>query len=302
MTMYDIIIVGAGTAGLSAAVYGTRAGKQVLILEEKVYGGQIINASEVENYPGIPHISGYEFAENLYQQATDLGAELRYEKVLSIQEENDFKTVRTGRTEYRCRAVILAGGARNRKLHLEREEELTGAGISYCATCDGAFCRGKEAAVVGGGNTALEDTLFLSGYCKRVYLIHRRETFRGEEKLAAAVRKRENVELLLESQVIRAGGRERLTSVTVRHDPSGERKELPVAMLFIAIGQEPDNRTFSNLVRLDEHGYIVAGEDCITSAKGVFAAGDCRTKTVRQLATAAADGAVAALAACSYME
>lgn len=300
--MYDIIIVGAGTAGLSAAVYGMRAGKQVLILEEKIYGGQIINASEVENYPGIPHISGYEFAENLYKQATDLGAELRYEKVLGIQEEEGLKRVRTGRAEYVCRTVILAGGAKNRKLHLEREEELTGAGISYCATCDGAFCRGKEAAVAGGGNTALEDALFLSGYCKKVYLIHRRKTFRGEEKLAAAVREKGNVELLLESQVISVCGRERLSSVTVRHDPTGESRELPVAMLFIAIGQAPDNQAFSNLVRLDGYGYIIAGEDCITSAKGVFAAGDCRTKTIRQLATAAADGAVAALAACSYME
>ena len=161
--MYDMIIIGAGTAGLTAAVYGVRAGRRVLVLEEKVYGGQILSAVEVENYPGIRRISGYEFAENLYRQATELGAELKYEKALKIQEKKGEKLVVTGRAGYPCRTVILATGARNRKLGLDREEELTGRGISYCATCDGAFYRGKDTAVVGGGNTALEDALFLSG-------------------------------------------------------------------------------------------------------------------------------------------
>lgn len=300
--MYDLIIVGAGTAGLSAAIYGVRAGKCVLLLEEKVYGGQIISASAVENYPGIRHISGYEFAEELHRQATELGAELKYEKVREIRKHSSFMTVKTGRGAYDCRAVILATGAKNRQLQVEREKELTGAGVSYCATCDGAFCKGKNAAVVGGGNTALEDAVFLSGYCQKVYLIHRRKEFRGEERLIQTLRGKENVELMLESQVVRLNGERHLESVVVRNDRTGKERELSVTALFIAIGQVPDNRAFADLVSLDAYGYIEAGEDCRTSSEGIFAAGDCRTKTVRHLATAAADGAAAAVAACSYIQ
>lgn len=300
--MYDLIIVGAGTAGLSAAIYGVRAGKSVLLLEEKVYGGQIISASAVENYPGIRHISGYEFAEELHRQATELGAELKYEKVREIRKHSGFMTVKTGRGAYDCRAVILATGAKNRQLQVEREKELTGSGVSYCATCDGAFCKGKNAAVVGGGNTALEDAVFLSGYCQKVYLIHRRKEFRGEERLIQTLRGKENVELVLESQVVCLNGERHLESVVVRNDRTGKERELSVAALFIAIGQVPDNRAFADLVSLDAYGYIEAGEDCRTSSEGIFAAGDCRTKTVRQLATAAADGAAAAVAACSYIQ
>jgi thioredoxin reductase (NADPH) len=273
--MYDLIIVGAGTAGLSAAIYGVRAGKCVLLLEEKVYGGQIISASAVENYPGIRHISGYEFAEELHRQATELGAELKYEKVREIRKHSGFMTVKTGRGAYDCRAVILATGAKNRQLQVEREKELTGAGVSYCATCDGAFCKGKNAAVVGGGNTALEDAVFLSGYCQKVYLIHRRKEFRGEERLIQTLRGKENVELMLESQVVRLNGERHLESVVVRNDRTGKERELSVTALFIAIGQVPDNRAFADLVSLDAYGYIEAGEDCRTSSEGIFAAGDC---------------------------
>ena len=299
--MYDIIIVGAGTAGLTAAIYGVRAGRRVLVLEEKVYGGQIMSASEVENYPGIRNISGYEFAEGLYRQAADLGAELRFEKVCRIQEGADFKTVYTAKSKYECRTVILATGARNRKLGVEREEELTGSGVSYCATCDGAFYRGRDVAVVGGGNTALEDALFLSAYCRTVYLIHRRKQFRGEEKLLAAARAKKNIVWIIESRVTALKGEARLEAVVTEENGTGKRRELPAEALFIAIGQEPDNRAFSGLVTLDEHGYIAASEDTLTSSEGIFAAGDCRTKTVRQLTTAAADGAAAGLAACSFL-
>lgn len=298
--MYDLVIVGAGTAGLSAAIYGVRAGKQVLLLEKEVYGGQIISAAEVENYPGIRRISGYEFAENLYQQAKELGAELKYEKAVRIEEKDGEKTVVTNRSRYVCRAVILATGVKKRRLGLEREEELTGAGVSYCATCDGAFYKGKDTAVAGGGNTALEDALFLSGYCRKVYLIHRRDRFRGEEKLVRALREKENVVMLMESEVICLNGKERLESVTVKDKNTETAEELPVNGLFIAVGQEPDNQAFSETVRLDRYGYVEAGGDCRTSSAGIFTAGDCRTKEVRQLATAAADGAVAALAACAY--
>ncbi len=296
--MYEIVIIGAGTAGLTAAVYGCRAGRRVLLLEENIYGGQIVNAAEVENYPGIPQISGYEFAENLYRQATELGAEFRYEKVHKIEVQGKEKTVVTNRQKYTAKAVILATGAKNRHLGIAREEELIGKGVSYCAACDGAFYRGRDVAVVGGGNTALEDAQFLAGICRSVYLIHRRKHFRGEDRLLQKLRKKENVHLVLDSEVVGLEGEERLAFVAVRRTDTKEEQILPVAGLFIAIGQIPDNHAFSSLVNLDENGYIQALEDCRTSAEGIFAAGDCRTKEVRQLATAAADGAVAALAAC----
>lgn len=299
--MYDIVIVGAGPAGLSAAIYGVRAGKSVLVLEEKIYGGQIINTPEVENYPGIRKISGYEFAENLYQQAMDLGAELKFEKAVKITDQGKTKTVVTDRGEYLCGSVILATGAKNRHLGVEREQELTGAGISYCATCDGAFYKGKDVAVVGGGSTALEDARFLSGYCRTVWIIHRRDTFRGEERLVQALKDRDNIRYVMDSVPVRLNGEGHLESVTVKNKNTGEETELPVAGLFIAIGQEPDNQAFADLAELDPKGYIRASEDCRTGTEGIFTAGDCRTKEVRQLATAAADGAVAALAACAYL-
>lgn len=300
--MYDLIVIGAGIAGMTAAIYGQRAGKRVLLLEEKGYGGQIISASEVENYPGIPKISGYELAENLYQQVTELGTDVRYEKAIQIQQDGEEKKVRTNRAEHQGKSVILATGAKNRLLGIPREKELTGAGISYCATCDGAFFRGKDVAVVGGGNTALEDAGFLSGYCKRVYLIHRRAEFRGEQRLLQALKKRENVQWVLENQVIALHGEKHVEAITTAHVQTKEEHTFSVSALFIAIGQIPDNGAFADVVELDAAGYIKASEDCRTKTAGVFTAGDCRTKAVRQLATAAADGAVAALSACTQME
>lgn len=301
VSLYDVVIVGAGTAGLTAAIYAVRAGRTVLVLEEKVYGGQIINTPEVENYPGIRQISGYEFAENLYRQAVDLGAEVRYEKAVKLESGISRKKIVTNRSEYVCGSVVLATGARNRLLGVEREQELVGKGISYCASCDGAFYRGKDVAVVGGGNTALEDALFLSNYCNRVTIIHRRYQFRGEARIVEHLKKKENVRFFMDSQVIRLLGEERLRSVLVRNKVTGEEQELEVSGLFIAIGQIPDNQAFAELVTLDENGYVVASEDCCTNVPGIYAAGDCRTKHVRQLTTAAADGAVAALAACEYL-
>ena len=299
--MYELVIAGAGTAGLTAAVYGCRAGRSVLLLEENMYGGQIVNAPEVENYPGIPRISGYDFAENLHRQAMELGAEFRYEKVQEVKDQGKEKMVVTNRQEYTAKAVILATGAKNRHLGIPREEELTGKGVSYCAACDGAFYRGRDVAVAGGGNTAMEDALLLSASSRSVYLIHRRKTFRGEDRLLQVLKEKENVHLILDSEVVRLEGEDRLSSVTVRRTDTGEERMLPVSGLFVAIGQVPDNRAFSGLVQLDEKGYIQASENCRTSAAGIFAAGDCRTKEVRQLTTAAADGAAAALAACAEM-
>ena len=299
--MYDLVIIGAGTAGMTAAVYGRRAGREVLVLEEKVYGGQIISAVEVENYPGIPKVSGYDFAEQLFKQAQNLGAEFRYERAEKIIDQEGEKIVVTGRQRYQARTVILATGAKNRPLGVEREEELTGKGVSYCATCDGAFYRGKDVAVVGGGNTALEDATFLSGYCRRVYAIHRRAEFRGEARLLEALKKKDNVDFLLNCQVIALEGEERLSAVVVCQTDTEETSRHEVDGLFIAVGQAPDNQAFADQAALDAYGYIEAGEDCRTKTPGVFAAGDCRAKGVRQLTTAAADGAVAALAACAYL-
>lgn len=299
----DIIVIGAGTAGLTCAIYGLRAGKRVLVFEEKMYGGQIVNTPSVENYPGYKNISGFEFANNLYEQAKTLGMEYRNERVIDIKcdetKGDDIKTVITENGEYDARAVVIATGAKNRMLGLEREEELTGKGVSYCATCDGAFFKGRDVAVVGGGNTALEDALFLSNYCSKVYVIHRRDEFRGDKSDVDKLGTKENVELVLNSTVEELLGEDKLEGIRVRNAADDKLTELKVAGVFIAVGQMPDNERFRSIVELDEKGYIVAGEDCRTGADGIFAAGDCRTKSVRQLVTAAGDGAVAGLGASS---
>ena len=306
--MYDIMIVGAGTAGLSAAIYGVRAGKSVLVLEAKSYGGQIVNSPEVENYPGIAKISGYEFAKNLYEQAVGLGAEYRQERVLRIENRPDTETknvyAKNSAEEeicYETKTVILATGAKNRPLGVEREQEFIGAGVSYCATCDGMFFRGRDVAVVGGGSTALEDALFLANYCSKVIVIHRRDEFRGETRLVQTLQGKENVEFVLGAVVTGLLGEQMLAGVKVRNVKTGDITELAVSGVFVAIGQMPDNGPFAENVKLDERGYIQASEDCKTETPGIFTAGDCRTKAVRQLTTAASDGAVAALAACEYI-
>ena len=300
--MNDIIIVGAGPAGLTAAIYALRAGKSVLLLEAKNYGGQIVNTPDIENYPGLKHVSGFEYATALYEQASGFGAEIEYETVTGIENNGDVKTVLTeSGNKYEARAVIIATGAKNRHMGVDREEKLIGKGISYCATCDGAFFRGKDVAVYGGGNTALSDALFLSNYCRTVYLIHRRDEFRGSDADVQKVKERENVKFVLNSTVERLNGEPVLSSVTVKDKISGELSDIEVNGLFVAIGQEPDNAAFENVVTLDGKGYIDAPESCITKTEGIYTAGDCRVKEVRQLTTAAADGAVAALAACSRM-
>ena len=287
--MYDMIIIGAGTAGLSAAIYGVRAGKSVLVLEGENYGGQIINSPEVENYPGIAKISGFEFATGLYEQAQNLGAVIAFEAVSRVEKTGRDFVVYTDERELPCHSVILATGAKNRPLGLEREMELIGAGVSYCATCDGAFFRNQVTAVVGGGSTALEDAEFLSSYCSKVYLIHRRDAFRGEQWLVENLRKKENVEFVLNSVVTEILGENGVEGIRVKDKVTGEERKLEINGLFVAIGQMPDNHAFEALVELDESGYIRALEDCKTSEPGIFAAGDCRTKTVRQLTTAASE-------------
>ena len=301
--MFDVLIIGAGPAGLSAAIYVERAGKHAACLEAMSVGGQIVNTPEIANYPGIKATSGFDFSMALYEQATELGAEVIYEKAVGIRTlESGIKevTAESGKS-YEARAVIIATGAKNRHLGIDREEELLGRGVSYCATCDGAFFKGKDVAVNGGGNTALEDALFLTNYCNKVYIIHRRDEFRGEPKNLEAVKTKDNIEFVLNATVNELRGEKSLESVVVKDKISGEEREIPVQGLFIAIGQEPDNKDFENVAELDAAGYVAADESCKTKTEGVFVAGDCRTKNVRQLTTAASDGAVAALAACEYL-
>ncbi len=299
--MKDIIIIGAGPAGITAAIYGLRAGCSVLLFEQQSYGGQIVNTPDIENYPGLKHVSGFEYATTLYEQAVGFGAEIEYEKVLSVEDKGDHKTVTTDGGSYEAKTVIIATGAKNRHMGLDREEELIGKGISYCATCDGAFFRNKDVAVYGGGNTALSDALFLSNYCSTVYIIHRRDKFRGSDADTAKVMEKENIKFVLDSTVEKLNGDNVLSSVTVKNKKTGELTDINVSALFVAIGQEPDNGSFENVVSLDEKGYIASPESCTTKTPGIFTAGDCRVKEVRQLTTAVSDGAVAALAAVSYI-
>ena len=299
--MYDIGIIGGGTAGMTAAIYGQRAGKKTIIFEGGVFGGQITSSPNVENYPGIASVSGSEFSMNLLDQAVKLGAETAMEQVTGIRDEDGGKIIETSGKEYQCRSVILATGVTHRHLGVPNEERLTGAGVSYCATCDGMFFRGKDVAVVGGGSTALQDAEFLSKYCNKVYLIHRRDEFRGEDSIVKRLEGKENVEFILSDTVKEIIGDQAVERLIVNSKKIGKEFKLDVSGVFIAVGQIPKNEIFADVVKLDADGFILAAEDCITSHPGIFAAGDCRTKEVRQLTTAAADGAVAALAACKFI-
>ena len=294
---FDMIVVGGGPAGLTAAIYGRRAGKSVLLLEKESFGGQIASSPCVENFPGHLTISGVELADLLYTQAENLGARVEMEEVLSV-ENGQVKTVTTDYGTYTCRALILATGMKHRTLGLPGEDAM--GGISFCAVCDGAFYTGKDTAVVGGGNTALQDALFLSELCSHVTLIHRRDSFRGDPILVEKLRARENVTFLLDSVVTALHGTGSLSGLTVQNVKTGQTQELAVAGLFEAVGQLPENALSEPLVLLDESGFVAANESCLTNVAGVFAAGDCRAKEVRQLTTACADGAVAALAACRF--
>ena len=299
--MYDIIVIGAGPAGMTAAIYARRAARSVLVLEAVSYGGQIINTPDIENYPVEAHISGFDFSTRVYEQAKGLGAEFAFEKAVEIRDEGSIKTVITPKNAYQAKAVILATGSQNRKLGLEDEDRLVGRGVSYCATCDGNFYRNKVVAVVGGGNTALEDALYLADLAKQVYIIHRRDSFRGEETSVARLQERDNVEFVYNANVTRLVAEKRLKAIEVTDKLTGGVRTIEVNGLFIAVGRVPENQNFASLVQLDEAGYVQAGEDCHTATPGVFVAGDNRAKALRQLVTATADGAMAATEAVKYI-
>ena len=300
--LYDILIIGGGPAGLTAATYARRAGKSVLVIEKNAFGGQITWSPKVENYPGFVSISGAALGDRFLEQAMEQGAEVELDEAVAVSVDADgVKTVRCeSGAEFQGRALIAAVGARPRMLGLPREDKLIGSGVCYCAVCDGAFFAGQDVAVCGGGNAALQDALLLSEKCRHVTLIHRRESFRGEQKLVEALEKRENVTFIRSARVAELLGETELSGLVIEQE--GALRELPVTGLFIAVGHQPDNGIFADLMALDEAGYADTGEDCLTKSAGVFAAGDCRAKAVRQLTTAAADGAVAALAACRWLE
>ena len=301
-TMYDVIIIGGGVAGLTAALYTLRAGKTALVIEKASFGGQITWSPKVENFPTIESISGTELADRLMSQVEMHGGETEFAEVTNVELENGLIRVKTDYDDtFEAKALIIAAGAKPRTLGIEREAELVGSGVCFCAVCDGAFYKGQRVAVNGGGNSALQDAMLLSETCEKVYLIHRRDSFRGEAKLTEALRAKNNVEFVLNSSVTKLIGDSELIGISVT-DNSGNTRDIDVSGLFVAIGHAPDLGLFSGLIELDEAGYAASDESCTTAVQGVFVAGDCRRKTVRQLTTAAADGSAAALAACSYID
>lgn len=299
--IYDILIIGGGPAGLTAATYACRAGKSVLVIEKAAFGGQITWSPKVENFPSVVSISGAELGDRLMEQAMEQGAEVELDEAVSASLDGDVKRITCDSgAVFEGRSVIIATGARPRMLGIENEEALVGNGVCFCAVCDGAFYKGRTVAVSGGGNSALQDALLLSEKCEKVYLIHRRAQFRGEAKLVDALEKRGNVEFVTESTITALLGDGELTGIKLAQN--GAEREIALDGLFVAIGHTPDNGIFKEYIDLDAAGYADAAEDCLTKTAGVFVAGDCRKKSVRQLTTAAADGSVAALAACAYLD
>lgn len=292
--MNDIIIIGAGPAGMTSAIYAKRAGYNPLVLEKNTYGGQIINSSEVANYPGIKKIDGYTFATKIYEQLKELEIEIKHEEVINIKKDDKTINVITNKNEYECKSVIIATGLTKRKLNIENEEKLIGKGISYCATCDGAFFKENDVAVVGGGNTALEDAIFLSNYCKHVYLINRTENFKAEKSLLDSFKQKNNTEIITSANIKKLVGKEKLEKIELDNG-----KILNISGLFIAIGQIP-NCNFDIVEK--ENGFIKSNEECTTNIPGIFVAGDIRNKSVRQIVTSVSDGAVAAINAVKYIE
>lgn len=300
--IYDLIILGAGPAGISAAIYASRAKLNTLWLEKKfVLGGQIVNTYEVDNYPGMPGMNGMELGEAMAAHAEKFGISPHRENVVSIESEGEIKVIRTKKNEYRARAVILACGAEHRKLGIPGEEEFSGMGVSYCATCDGAFFKERTAVVIGGGNTAAEDAAFLARICRKVFVVHRREKMRADQILQERLLSYENVEMVWDSVPLAIEGTDQVNALRIRNVKTEEERVLPTDGVFIAVGIVPNTALFRNFVQLDENGYIVAGEEGLTNIPGVFAAGDIRTKSLRQVVTAVSDGANAVASVQRYL-
>lgn len=300
--IYDLVILGAGPAGICAAIYATRGKLNTLWLEKKfVQGGQIVDTYEVDNYPGLPGITGLDLGEAMVKHAEKLGISPRREPVLSIEDEGEIKVIRTKKNHYRTKSVILACGAAHRQLGIPGEEELSGMGVSYCATCDGAFFRNKTVAVVGGGDVALEDALYLAAGCEKVYLIHRRQELRGTKVLQEQVANEPTITFLPDTVVKEICGEQMVDHLVLANTGTGEEKELPVSGIFIAVGMNPQTDAVASVLDLD-HGYVRAGEDGVTEQPGLFVAGDVRTKKLRQIVTAVADGANSVTSIVGYLK
>ena len=301
--MYDIVVIGSGPAGLTAAIYGLRAGKSVLILEKSAFGGQVTYSPKIENYPAMGQISGNELAEKMVDQALTMGADINLDTVKGIRDKGDFKVVIGEDGEYETKTVVIATGVKHRRLGIENEEDFIGEGISFCAVCDGAFYKGQSVAVIGGGNSALQEAVLLSEGCTKVTLVQNLAYFTGEAKLLEILKSRDNVEFITSSVVdsIIADGAT-FKGIKIKNDESGEISELLCDGMFVAIGLAPENDIFADLAKLNQWGYFDSAEDCTTATPGVYVAGDCRSKRIRQITTATADGAVAALAACAYID
>ena len=301
--MYDIVIIGSGPAGLTAAIYALRAGKSVLILEKSAFGGQVTYSPKIENYPAMGQISGNELAEKMVDQALTMGADVNLETVTGIRDNGDSKTVVTDEGEYEAKAVIIATGVKHRRLGIENEEDFIGEGISFCAVCDGAFYKGQSVAVIGGGNSALQEAVLLSEGCTKVTLVQNLAYFTGEAKLLDILKSRDNVEFITSTVVDSIiAGSSTFKGIKIKNDESGEISELLCDGMFVAIGLAPENDMFAHLAPLNAWGYFDSAEDCTTATPGIYVAGDCRSKRIRQITTATADGAVAALAACAYID
>ena len=301
--MYDIIIIGSGPAGLSAAIYAQRACLDTIVIEKNgISGGQVLNTWEVDNYPGFPGVTGFELSRQFREHANKLGARVVQDEVVQVELSGNVKKVVCEEETYEARCVILASGAHHRMLEVPGEEELRGAGVSYCATCDGAFFRGRTVAVVGGGDAALEDAIFLARMCEKVYIVHRRDKLRGAKRLQERLQALENIEFVWNSETVAIEGKAQVEALRLRQTKTGEEKRLDVDGVFIAVGIAPESELYAGQLELDEQGYIRADESGQTSVPGVFAAGDVRTKALRQILTAASDGANCVASAERYLQ
>jgi len=297
--MYDIIIIGAGPAGMTAALYAKQAKKNILIFEKNTYGGQILKANKVKNYPGFKEISGFDFSTNLYNQLTDLNVEIKFEEVIKISDENNFKIVTTPKGNYSTKSIIICTGGTNRKLNLNNEDKFIGKGLSYCTTCDGMFFKDKIVAIYGGGNSAIDGALYLSDICKKVYIIYRKENFQTDNESISKLKEKENIEFIFNANIVDLIGDNKLERIKLKQQDKDI--ELNIDGLFIEIGYLPVSEICKNIINTDSNGYIIANEDCKTNIEGIFTAGDVRIKTIRQLTTACSDGTIAALNACKYI-